>query len=93
MSFKSSFGALEDTGGSWLGIVHPDLDLDLVRNIAWIFPEVFITLRSAKAQIQSVWNQYSLELESVQLKIIKTGSVGSGVENSDCSTLAELINS
>ena len=34
--------------------LHLDLDLDMVRNLAWIFPEVLITLRSVKAQIQSV---------------------------------------
>ena len=44
-------------GGGWrflTGVWHLDLDWDRVRNLAWIFPEVFITLRSVKAQIQSV---------------------------------------
>ena len=40
---------------------YPDLDLDMVRNLAWIFPEVLITLRSVEAQIVSV--------NSVQLRI------------------------
>merc|ERR1712112_806882 len=101
MSFKSSYGALEDTGGSLLGfgililiwiwslvfdtpmiqisalylifegaknihvllviiwgfgrcwrfltgVWHLDLDLDMVKNLAWIFPEVLITLRSVE---------------------------------------------
>ena len=39
---------------------HLDLDLDMVINLAWIIPEVFITLRSVKAQIQSV--KFSLVL-------------------------------
>ena len=44
-------------GGCWrflTGVWHLDLDLDMVRNLAWIIPEVFITLRSVEAQIQSV---------------------------------------
>merc|ERR1711954_569072 len=106
ISFKSSFGALEDAGGSWpgfgililiciwslvfdipmirilalyldfedaknihfllviiwgfggccrflTGVWHLDLDLDIVRNLAWIFSEVLITLRSVEAQIQT----------------------------------------
>ena len=34
------------------GILHLDLDWDRVRNLAWIFPEVLITLRSVKAKIE-----------------------------------------
>ena len=45
----------------------------MVRNFAWIFPEVLITLRSVKAKIQSVKNQYSSDLESDQFGIIETG--------------------
>ena len=44
-------------GGRWrflTGVWHSDIDLDIVLNLAWIFPEVLITLRSVKAQIQSV---------------------------------------
>ena len=29
----SLFGALEDTGGSWPGIWHLDLDLDMVNGL------------------------------------------------------------
>ena len=35
-------------GGCWrfvTGVWHLDLDLDMVRNLAWIFPEVLIILR------------------------------------------------
>ena len=32
-------------------IWHLDHDLDIFRNIAWLFSEVFITLRSVKAKI------------------------------------------
>ena len=56
-------------GGWWRflsGVLHLDLDLDMVWNLAWIFPEVFITLRSVEAQMQTGWNQYSSELESDQ---------------------------
>ena len=31
MSFKSSFGVLEDAGGSWQGFWHLDFDLDMVK--------------------------------------------------------------
>ena len=41
--------------------MHLNFDLDIVRNLAWIFPEVLITLRSVEAQIVSV--------NSVQLRI------------------------
>ena len=43
-------------GGHWrflTGVWHLDLDLDMVRNLAWIFPEVLITLRSVEAQMQT----------------------------------------
>ena len=103
MSFKSWFGALEDTGGSWLGfgililiwiwslvfdtnmfkklalcldfegaknmgvlwvlicsfgghwrfltrVWHLDFDLDGLRNLAWIFLEVFISFRLVEAE-------------------------------------------
>ena len=33
---------------------HLDLDLDMVRNLGWVFPEVLTTLRSVEAQIQRV---------------------------------------
>ena len=33
-------------------MLHLDLDWDRVRNLAWIFPEVLITLRSVKAKIE-----------------------------------------
>ena len=36
------------------GIWHHDLDLDMVRNLAWIFPEVLITLISVEAQMLTV---------------------------------------
>ena len=36
------------------GVWHLDLDLDMVMNLAWISPEVLITLRSVEAQIQSI---------------------------------------
>ena len=35
---------------------HLDLGLDMVINLAWINPEVLITLRSVEVQIQSVKN-------------------------------------
>ena len=41
--------------GGWrllMGALHLDLDLDRVRNLVWIFPEVLITLRSVKAQMK-----------------------------------------
>ena len=44
-------------GGWWrflIGAWHLDLVLDMVRNVAWIFPEVLIKLRSVEAQIQTV---------------------------------------
>merc|ERR1711954_615366 len=43
-------------GGRWrflTGVLHLDLDLDMVRNLAWIFPKVLITLRSVEAQMQT----------------------------------------
>ena len=43
--------------GCWrflTGVLHLNLDLDIVRNLALIFPEVFITLKSVESQIQSV---------------------------------------
>merc|ERR1712082_467885 len=42
-------------GGRWrflTGILHLDLDWDRGRNLAWIFPEVLITLRSVKSKIE-----------------------------------------
>ena len=36
--------------GAW----HLDLNLDMVRNLDWIFSEALITLRSVEAQIQTV---------------------------------------
>ena len=44
-------------GGHWgflTGVLHLDLDLDMVRNLAWIFLEVFSMLRLVKAKIPSV---------------------------------------
>ena len=35
-------------GGHWnflTGVWHLDLYLDMVRNLAWIFPEVLVTIR------------------------------------------------
>ena len=49
-------------GGNWrflTRVLHLDLDLDIVRKVAWIIPEVLFTLRSVEAQIQSVYNQYN----------------------------------
>ena len=40
------------------GVRHVDLDLDMVMYLGLAFPEVFITLRSVKAQIQSVSDQF-----------------------------------
>ena len=37
-----------------IGVWLLDLDLDMVRNLAWIFLEVLITHRSVKAKIPSV---------------------------------------
>merc|ERR1712112_451435 len=51
--------------GHWrflTGVWHLDLELDMFRNFVWIFPEVLITLRSLKTQIQLVENQISLKL-------------------------------
>ena len=42
-------------GGCWrflTGVLHLHLYLDIVRNLAWIFPEVFISLRLVKAKIE-----------------------------------------
>ena len=47
-------------GGCWrflTGVWHLDHVLDGLRDLAWIFPNVLITLGSVKAQIQSVWNE------------------------------------
>ena len=41
-------------GGCWrllTGVGDLDFDLDIVRNIGWIFPEVFISLRLVKGKI------------------------------------------
>ena len=42
-------------GGCWeflTGVWHLDQDLDELRNLACIFPEVFISLRLVKAKIE-----------------------------------------
>ena len=73
MSFKSWSGALEDAGGSWLGFGNLDLDLDMVKNLAWIFYEVLILLRSVEAQIQGLSkSQISSD------KLVPVWSVGLG---------------
>ena len=53
-------------------VCHLDLDLDMVRNLAWIIPEVLITLRSVEAQIQSVY------LEQFSSEKLLPGWVGGG---------------
>merc|ERR1711954_80445 len=43
--------------GCWrflTGVWHPNIDLDIVMNLAWIFSEVLIMLRSVKSQIQGL---------------------------------------
>ena len=35
-----------------IGVWHLDLDWDMVRNLAWIFPEVFISLRLVEGKIE-----------------------------------------
>ena len=43
--------------GCWqllTGVWHLDFNLDMGRNLAWIFPEVLVKLRSVEAHIQSV---------------------------------------
>ena len=52
-------------GGCWrflTGVWHLDLDLDMVRNLAWIFPEVLISLRLGEGKIEvSVKAQLSFD--------------------------------
>ena len=54
MSFKSSFGdlrMLEVPDWIWwflIGVWHLDLDLNMVRNLAWIIPEVLISTVEAQ---------------------------------------------
>ena len=52
VSFKSCLGFLRRLEvPDWaVGVRHLEHDLQIFRNIAWIFHEVFITLRSVKAK-------------------------------------------
>ena len=45
------------------GVWHPDLYLYVLRNLAWIYPEVFILLRSVKAKIY--FRRVSVKLREV----------------------------
>ena len=53
--------------------MHPDVDLDMVLRLAWIFPEVFISIRLVKAKIDG------LRLaEEAQISCATGGWVGGG---------------
>ena len=72
--------------------MHLDLDWDKVRNLAWIFPEVLITLRSVNAKIEVL-----VEAQISSDKLCQgrgRGRVGSGswFEIKDRSAQAEPIN-
>ena len=44
-------------GGCWrllTGVCHLDLDLDWLRNLAWIFLDVFISLRLVEADTAQI---------------------------------------
>ena len=69
------------------GVWDLDLDFDRFRDHAWIFPEVFISLRSLKGKIGYV---------SVQLRKVVTRSVGrvagwSGLKLKDQLSLSRSI--
>ena len=38
-----------------MGVWHPDNDLEGLRDLAWFFPEVFISLSFVKAKIE--WSE------------------------------------
>ena len=46
MSLKSSFRALKDVRGSWLGFLHLDLDLDMVTGLCYTYDPNFGSLSS-----------------------------------------------
>ena len=58
--------------------MHLDLDLDMVKNLAWIFSEVLIMLRSVKAQIQGLSKS---QISSDKLVPGGSGRVWSGLDS------------
>ena len=64
-------------GGHWrflTGVWHQDLDLDMVKNLAWVLPEVLKMFRSVKVQIQSLsMTQISSD------RLVPGGQVGVGL--------------
>ena len=79
-------------GGYWrflTGVWNLDLDLDMVKNLAWIFSEVLIMLRSVKAQIQGVSKS---RISSDKLVLGGWGRVWSGLDSAKIRFGSDWVN-
>ena len=56
-----------------IGIWDLDLDLDMVRKLAWIFPEILISLRLTKAKLELALGLSKSQFSSEKLLAIWLG--------------------
>ena len=59
-----------------IGVWHLDFDLDIIRNLAYTFPEVLITLSSVKAHLAC------LDLAQICCAKVGGGSLKLGISSS-----------